>query len=123
MSITTSHFAKIVHVRPDAKPKYENGTAFWLPRAAHPNAKLNAIYSLELQTMNIEKSHLFARARVEYNFRALVDRTIREQHREERGLAEQRATKHQFHARNSCILDGRNYRIARQLFLFARAQF
>jgi hypothetical protein len=73
--------------------------------------------------MNIEKSHLFARARVEYSFRALVDRTIRERTRKERRLAEQRATKHQFHARNSCILDGRNYRIARPLFLFPRAQF
>ena len=61
--------------------------------------------------MNYVKGHLFARARVEYSFRALVDRTLREQHREERRLAEQRATSHQFHARNSCILDGRNYRI------------
>jgi len=73
--------------------------------------------------MNIEKSHLFARARVEYSFRALVDRTIREQNREERRLAEQRATKHQFQARNSCVLDGRNYRTARLILLFARAQF
>jgi hypothetical protein len=30
--------------------------------------------------------------------------------------------KHQFPARNSCILDGRNYRIARRLFLFVKAQ-
>ena len=73
--------------------------------------------------MNIAKSHLFARARVEYSFRALVDRTIHEQTRKELRLAEQRATKHQFHARSSCILDGRNYRIARPLFLFTRAQF
>ena len=101
----------------------ENGIAFWLPRAAHPNAKLNANCSLELQTMNYAKGHLFARARVEFSFRALVDRTIREQNREERRLAEQRATKHQFQARNSCILDGRNYRIARRLLLFPRAQF
>lgn len=69
------------------------------------------------------KHHLFGRDRVEYSFRALVHRTIREQRREQRRLAEQRATKHQFHARSSCILDGRNYRIARRLFLFARAQF
>ena len=72
--------------------------------------------------MNYTKDHLFARDRVGYRFRALVDRTVREKHREERRLAEQRATKHQFQARSSCILDGRNYRIARRLFLFARAQ-
>ena len=73
--------------------------------------------------MNYTKGHLLTRNRIEYSFGALVHRTIREQRREERRLAEQRATKHQFHARNSCILDGRNYRIARRLFLFARAQF
>ena len=73
--------------------------------------------------MNYAKGHLFARARVEFSFRTLVDRTIREQNREERRLAGQRATKHQFQARNSCILDGRNYRIARRLLLFTRAQF
>ena len=73
--------------------------------------------------MNYAKGHLFARAGVEFSFRALVDRTIREQNREERRLAEQRATKHEFQARNSCILDGRNYRSARPLLLFARAQF
>jgi hypothetical protein len=73
--------------------------------------------------MNIEKGHLFARYRVEYGFRTLVDRTIRKHRREERRLAEQRATKHQFQARNSCILDGRNYRIAGRLLLLARAQF
>ena len=69
------------------------------------------------------KGHSFGRVRVGYSFRALIDRTIREQNREERRLAEQRATKHQFHARNSCILDGRNYRFARRLLLFPRAQF
>ena len=73
--------------------------------------------------MSSAKGHSFGRDRIGYSFRALIDRTIRKQHREERRLAEQRATKHQFHARNSCILDGRNYRIARRLFLFARAQF
>src|SRR4029453_2926160 len=62
----------------------ENGTAFRLPRAAHPNAKLNANCSSELQTMNCAKGHLFARHRVGYNFRALVDRTVREQRREDR---------------------------------------
>ena len=73
--------------------------------------------------MNSLNGHLFARGRVQYSFRALIDRTIREQNREERRLAEQRATKHQFRARNSCILDGRNYRFARRLLLFPRAQF
>ena len=73
--------------------------------------------------MNYGKGHLFARGPGEFSFMALVDRTIREQNRKERRLAEQRATKHQFQARNSCILDGRNYRFAQRLFLFARAQF
>jgi hypothetical protein len=73
--------------------------------------------------MNYAKSHLFARAQIEYRFETLVDRTIRKQRREERQVAEQRATKHQFHARNSCILDGRNYRIARRLLLLAKAEF
>jgi len=73
--------------------------------------------------MNYIKSHLFARDRVRHGFGALVDRTISEQRRSERQLAEQRATKHRFEARNSCILDGRSYRIARRLLLFARAQF
>ena len=73
--------------------------------------------------MNYMKGHLFARGQIEYSFRALVDRTIRKQNRDERRLAEQRATKHQFQARNSCISDGRSYRIARRTLLFARAQF
>ena len=73
--------------------------------------------------MNYSKGHLFARGRIEFSFGALVDRTIREQNREERRLSEQRPTKHQFQARNSCILDGRNYRTARPLLLFATAQF
>ena len=73
--------------------------------------------------MNTANGHLFGRDQVEHSFRALVDRTIREQRREERQLAEQRGTKHQFQARNSCTLDGRSYRIARRLLLLARAQF
>jgi len=85
---------------------------------AHPNAKLNANGSLELETMNAAKGHLFG-----YSFGTLVERTIRDRRREERRLAEQRATKHQFQARNSCILDSRNFRIARRLLLLARAQF
>ena len=73
--------------------------------------------------MNIARGHLFGRDRAEYTFRTLVDRTLREQRHEERRLAEERGTKHQFQARNSCILDRRNYRIARRLLLVARAQF
>ena len=73
--------------------------------------------------MNYTKSHLLARGRIEYSLGALVERTIREQRREERRLAERRGRKHQFQARNSCISDGRNYRIARRLLLLARAQF
>jgi hypothetical protein len=66
---------------------------------------------------------LFGRRRIEYGFRALIDRTMREKRHQERRLAEQRATKHQFHARSSCVWDGRNYRIAQRLLLLARAQF
>lgn len=71
--------------------------------------------------MNIAKGHFFNRDRAEYTFRTLVDRKFREQRHEERRLAEQRTTKHQFQAKNSCILDGRSYRIARRLLLLARA--
>ena len=73
--------------------------------------------------MNTPNGNLFGRDQVEYSFRGLVDRTIRERRREDRRLAEQRGTKHQFQARNSCILDSRNFRIARRLLLLARAQF
>ena len=73
--------------------------------------------------MNIAKGHLFDRDRVEHSFRTLVDRTLRKQRHEERRLAEQRGTKHQFRARNSCIQDGRSFRIARRLLLLVRAQF
>ena len=73
--------------------------------------------------MNIAKSHLFGRDRIKYSFGTLADRTLRKQRHDERRLAEQRGAKHQFQARNSCTLDGRNYRIARRLLLLARAQF
>ena len=73
--------------------------------------------------MNTATGHLLVRDRVEYRFRALVDRTLSHQRQEQRQLAEQRSTKHQFQARNSCILDGRNYRIAQRLLLLAKAQF
>jgi hypothetical protein len=73
--------------------------------------------------MNFAKSHLFGRDRVEYTLGTLVNRTLRKQRREERRLAEQRGTKHQFQARNSCISDGRSFRIARRLLLVVKAQF
>ena len=73
--------------------------------------------------MNYAKGHLFARGGIASSLGALVDRTIRKQRREEQRLAEQRSTKHQFWARNSCVLDGRNYRIARRLLVLAKAQF
>jgi len=49
------------------------------------------------------------------SFKTLVDRKIREQCRDERRLAEQRTTKHQFQARKSCVTDARSYRVARRL--------
>jgi hypothetical protein len=73
--------------------------------------------------MNTAKGQLLGRDRIEYSFATVVDRTIREQRLQERRLAEQRGTKHRFQAKNSCILDGRNYRIARRLLILARAQF
>src|SRR5436190_23738744 len=73
------------------------------------NIKLEANCLAELQRMKYAKDHLLARNRIDYSFRALIGRTIRQQRREERRLAEQRATTHRFQARNSCILDGRNY--------------
>ncbi len=43
--------------------------------------------------------------------------------RDERRLAEQRTTKHQLQARNSCLTDGRSYRVARRLPVPAPARF
>ena len=73
--------------------------------------------------MNWHGLHLFGRDYVEHSFKTLVDRRIRERRGEERRLAEQRTTKHQFHARKSCIADAQSYRVARRLPLFATAQF
>jgi hypothetical protein len=39
-----------------------------------------------------------------------------ERRRDERRLAEQRTTKHQFQARKSCVADARSYRIASHRF-------
>src|SRR4029077_16581498 len=104
-------------------PCDENGIAFWLRRGRTSKCQAQRELLLELQTMNYATGRLFTRVRFEYSLRTIITQTIREQNREEQRLAEQRATKHQFQARNSCILDGRNYRLARRLLLFPRAQF
>jgi len=62
-----------------------------------------------------EKFPLIGRGRVRGRFQAFFDRKIREQRRDERRRAEQRTTKHQLLARNSCVADARSYRIARRL--------
>jgi hypothetical protein len=69
------------------------------------------------------KFPLFGRDQIENSFMYLVDRSIREQRRDERRLAEQSATKHRFQARKSCIADARSYRVARRLPVLAVAQF
>jgi len=69
------------------------------------------------------KFRLFGRDEIENSFMHLFDRSIRKQRREERRLAEQRATKHRLQARKSCIADARSYRVARQLPVLAVAQF
>ena len=69
------------------------------------------------------KFPLFGKDEIENNFMHLVDRSIREQRREERQLAEQRATKHRFQARKSCVADARSYRVTRRLPVLAVAQF
>jgi hypothetical protein len=74
------------------------------------------------QMMN-GKFRLFGRGDIENSFMHLVARSMREQRREERRLAEQRATKHRFQARKSCVADARSYRVARRLALLAIAQF
>ena len=66
---------------------------------------------------------LFGGDEIEKSFMHLVDRRIREQRREERLLAEQRATKHRFQSRKSCVADARSYRVARRLPALAVAQF
>jgi hypothetical protein len=72
--------------------------------------------------MNWEDLYLFGRDWVEHGFETLVDRNIRERRREERQLAEQRTTEHRLQAIKSCIPDARSYRVARRLFLLARAR-
>src|SRR5262245_18403374 len=60
---------------------------------------------------------------VQYAFKNLADRKIRERRRDERRLAAQQTTKHRLEARKSCVADTRSYRIARQLPVPAAAQF
>jgi len=61
-----------------------------------------------------EKFSLIGGGRIRGSFKNFVDREIRERRRGERGLYEQRTTKHQLLARSSCVADARSYRIARQ---------
>jgi hypothetical protein len=66
---------------------------------------------------------LFDGSQIESSLQRLVDRKVREQRRNERRLAEQRTTKHQFQAIKSCIADARSYRIAKGLPVLAVAKF
>jgi hypothetical protein len=59
---------------------------------------------------------------VQDSFKTFVDRQMRKRRRDERRLAEQRATKHQFEARKSCVADARSYRVAREFPVSAAAQ-
>jgi hypothetical protein len=78
--------------------------------------------SLGNKIMN-EKFLLIGRDWVPDSFKTLVDRKIRERRRNERRLAEQRTTRHQLPARNSCIADARSYRVARRLPVPHAAEF
>ena len=61
-----------------------------------------------------DKFPLIGSGRIPGSLKNLIDRKIRERRRGERRLAEQRTTKHQLLARNSCVADARSYRIVRQ---------
>ena len=79
--------------------------------------KLRVAVPVELlggKIMN-EKFSLIGGGRIRASFKNFVDREIRERRRDERRLYEQRATKHQLLARNSCVVDARSYRVARRL--------
>ena len=73
--------------------------------------------------MNWKALDFFRRGRIEHGFKTLVACKIVERRREERRLAERRATKHQFQAIKSCIADARNYRVARKLPSLSMAHF
>jgi hypothetical protein len=64
--------------------------------------------------MNWGKLHLSGRDQVQVTFSTLVNREIRKRRLDERQLAEHRTAKHQIQARNSCVVDARNYRVARR---------
>ena len=66
---------------------------------------------------------LFGRDEAENSLIRFADRKISEQRREERRFAEQRTTKYRVQARNSCIADARNYRVARRFPVLAVVQF
>jgi hypothetical protein len=68
------------------------------------------------------KFWLLGREQVQGGFKALVDRQMRKQRRDERQLAEQRTTRRQFEARNSCAADARSYRMAREFPMSAAVQ-
>jgi hypothetical protein len=73
--------------------------------------------------MNWGKLHLKGRDQLQDTFRTLVNREIRKRRRDERRLAERRTTKHQVQARNSGIVDARNYRVARRFPMSAVTEF
>jgi len=73
------------------------------------------------KTMNWKALDSFRRCWVERGFKTLVDCNIVERRREERRLAERRATKHQALAIKSCIADARNYRVARKVPVLSMA--
>ena len=72
--------------------------------------------------MNWGNFHLNGRNQLDGIFMALVNRETRKRRRNERRFAEQRTTRHQIQARNSCIADARNYRVARQFPMSAIAE-
>jgi hypothetical protein len=68
------------------------------------------------------KVPLISRDWIQDSFKTFVYRQMRKRRLDERRLAEQRTTKHQFEARKSCVADARSYRIAREFPLSAAAQ-
>jgi len=72
---------------------------------------------LEGKIINWKQLLLIGRGdQVADSFKIPVDREIRERRRDERRLAEHRMTMHQLQARNSCVADARNYRVASHRF-------
>jgi hypothetical protein len=69
-----------------------------------------------------EKVPLISRDWIQDSFKTFVYRQMRKRRLDERRLAEQRTTKHQFEARKSCVADARSYRIAREFPVSVAAQ-